>query len=101
MGSVKITVELKCAQCGKKLSVHGKMKHGRKRMGSWVVMPGVWKTDWYVREGQPIQESSIQITKGVSYSDGDDEDLYCSKECVLEFVTGVLPRLKADGDNDD
>lgn len=93
MGSVKITVELKCAQCGKKLSTKGKAVSGRR--SSWIHMPDVWSTDWCPSD-QPEDESSIMVTKGNNYREGDDDDLYCSKQCVLEFVRTILPKLKSE-----
>jgi len=97
MGSVKITVELKCAQCGKKLSTKGKAVSGRRY--SHIHMPDVWETDWI--KNADFHQSSINITKGYNYHDGDDDDIYCSRECVLEFVAKILPKLKTEKEDED
>ena len=88
--SVKVSIELRCAQCNRKLSTKGKTVSGRRH--SWILMPDIWSTDYY----PPDEQSSITITKGVQYSDGADDDMYCSEECVLKFVSSVLHKLKAE-----
>lgn len=102
MSSVKVTIELKCAQCGKKLSLHGKSVSSKRRRfsrysTSRIRIPDVWTTDWIADEGE--KQDSIEIQRGYSYSDGDEEDMYCSIACVMAFVQSVLPKLKPYGED--
>jgi len=95
MASVEIRVEIKCAECGKELTMKGSTVRGLR--SSWTRVEDVWTTDW----NEHVPSPYLKVSKGydIRYRDPDDEeDFYCSEPCLLKFLARVLPQMRRSTD---
>lgn len=94
--TMKITAEMQCIACGRKIEAKGRPFRGRRSSG-------VMFKDLFVFEGpDTYYDNKMHITKGYVYHNGDDaEDVLCSERCVIAEVTKHLPKMKMPKGVDD
>lgn len=86
--SMKVTVEVTCSACHKKLDAVADSFRRSRRFGERIQFSKLFT----VEKGN----DSVTITRGVVIFTGDDDTntLCCSAKCAVQLAANMLPKLK-------